>query len=236
MDGWPFSERPREAGSVEGRRLPPRIARCYSARAMRRVTPWILSVVATMGWAKHSAGELAIDAQQPVNGPSCVNEIEEVPNERRVHIPEDQTPVYNHNPPVSGEHYEIWGRWQIHTDPLPRGYYVHNLEHGGVVFLYRSDAPQEIIDALVRIYNALPNDDSGEPACDHPRAVLTADDLLDAPWAVTVSGPEFSEEDLGVGYVIKSDCIASEQDLIDFAVQYRNHSVESLCDEGSVPP
>jgi hypothetical protein len=159
--------------------------------------------------------------------------IEEVPNEFRVHIPQDQTPVYNHNPPVSGEHYEFWGIWQIHTETLARGYWVHNLEHGGVVFLYRPDAPQDIVDALIRVYNAIPNDDP----CEHRRAILTADPLLDAPWAVTVSGPEIDPEggDFGVGYVIKSDCIASENALVDFAVQYRNHSAENTCDEGQIP-
>lgn len=198
---------------------------------MRKLTPLILSAVAVMAWAKQSHA-------QP-----CVNQVEEVPNEFRVHIPEEQEPIYNHNPPVSGEHYPIWARWQIHTDPLARGYYVHNLEHGGVVFLYNPDlASQAIIDALVRVYNALPPDESVredlecyEP-CSHPRAVLTPDPLLDAPWAVTVSGPEISSDDLGVGYVIKSDCIQSEQALIDFAIQRRNHSAECICDEGFVPP
>jgi len=203
---------------------------------MRKLTPLILSIVAVIGFANHGAGKPAASAQQAVNGASCINQIEEVPNEFRVHIPEYTEPIYSSSPPVSGQHYPIWARWQIHSEPLLRGYWVHNLEHGGVVFMYRPDAPQEIIDALVRVYNALPNDDSGDVACDHPRAVLTPAPLLDTAWAVVVSGPEFSEEDLGVGYRIKVDCIADEQALVDFAVQYRNHSAESDCDEGFIPP
>ncbi len=192
-------------------------------------------IVVVCGWAKlGTAQPVTNNARTAIDVTGCVNEVEEVPNEPRVHIPEDQTPVYNHNPPVSGEHYPIWARWQIHTDPLARGYWVHNLEHGGVIFLYRPDAPQDLIDALIRVYNAIPNDDP----CEHRLAVLTADPLLDVPWAVTVSGPEIDPEggDLGVGYVIKADCIESEQALVDFAVQYRNHSVENICDEGFIPP
>ncbi len=192
-------------------------------------------IVVVCGWAKPGTAQpVTNNARTAIDVTGCVNEVEEVPNEPRVHIPEDQTPVYNHNPPVSGEHYPIWARWQIHTDPLARGYWVHNLEHGGVIFLYRPDAPQDLIDALIRVYNAIPNDDP----CEHRRAVLTADPLLDVPWAVTVSGPEIDPEggDLGVGYVIKADCIESEQALVDFAVQYRNHSVENICDEGFIPP
>ena len=170
-------------------------------------------------------------AQPEPNETACVNQVQQVPNETRVHIPFDQTPVYASNPPVSGEHYEIWARWQIHTVPLARGFWVHNLEHGAVVFLYRPDAPQALIDALVRVYNAIPNDDP----CPHRRALLTADPLLDVPWAVTVSGYEISGDDLGMGYQIKADCIQSEQMLVDFAVAFRNHSAEDFCDEGYVP-
>jgi hypothetical protein len=187
----------------------------------------IMSLVLVVVWSRQSL------AQPEVNGPACVNQIQEVPNEARSHIPYDQTPVHSSNPPVSGEHYDLWARWQIHTDPVPRGFWVHNMEHGAVVFLYRPDAPQALIDALIRVYNAIPNDDP----CAHRRALLTADDLLDVPWAVTVSGPEIdpASGDLGVGYVIKADCIQSEQALVDFAVQYRNHSVEDSCEDGWFP-
>ncbi len=202
----------------------PRRIHAEDAQAVQKQL--IATLVLVVVWSRQTL------AQSEPNGPAtCVNQVQQVPNEWRVHIPEDQTPVYLSNPPVSGEHYPIWARWQIHTDPLARGYWVHNLEHGGVIFLYRPDAPQALIDALVRVYNAIPNDDG----CDHPRTVLTADPLLDVPWAVTVSGPEISADDLGVGYQIKADCIDSEQALVDFAVIYRNHSAESICDEGFVP-
>ena len=170
-------------------------------------------------------------------GPVCVNTVEEVPNEPRSHIPEDQTPVYMHNPPVSGEHYAAWARWQIHDVAVPRGYWVHNLEHGGVAFLYRPDAPQDLIDALVRVYEAIPLDqECVDLGFSHRRVVLTADPLLDAPWAVTVSGPEYPEiGDLGVGYFIKGDCIESEQILVDFVVEHRNTAPENECEEGSYP-
>jgi hypothetical protein len=168
-------------------------------------------------------------------GLTCTNTVEQVPLECRFHIPEDQTPTYANNPPVSGMHYPVWARWQKYTDVIPRGYWVHNLEHGGVVFLYRPDAPQSIKDALERVYDAIPlEQDCVDLGFPHNRCILTPDPLLDVPWAVTVSGPE-SEYCVGFGYRIKSDCIADEQALVDFALQYRNHSAESFCDEGFYP-
>lgn len=166
------------------------------------------------------------------------NSVVEVPLEERRHIPEDQTPVYHNNPPVSGEHYPIWAKWQIYTRTVPRGYWVHNLEHGGVIFLYRQssttgpDASPSIVAALRSVYNRIPLD----APCDHRRVVVTPDPLLDVPWAVTVSGPENESGPLGVGYVIKADCIKSQQDLVQFAVAHRNHSYEDICDDGQFVP
>src|SRR5713226_9306204 len=175
-----------------------------------------------------------VDGGGGLDGGSCENTIVEQPLDPNIspHLPETQTPIYQSNPPVQGPHYERWARWQKYTQPVPRGFWVHNLEHGGVVFLYRPDAPQDLVEALVRVYNAIPND----ALCDHPRALLTPDPLLDAPWAVTVSGPENPNTgELGFGYVIKAQCIGSEEALVRFAVQYRDKSVEHFCDDGDYP-
>lgn len=41
------------------------------------------------------------------------------------------------NPPHSGPHWAAWQScWGEQTWQLPRGAWIHNLEHGGVVFLY----------------------------------------------------------------------------------------------------
>jgi hypothetical protein len=173
--------------------------------------------------AKQSFGE--------ANGGGCVNTVETVPQEGiRTHIPEDQEGVYSSNPPVTGEHYARWGRWQIYDQTLRRGYWVHNHEHGGVIYLYHPDAGPSLIEALVRVYNSIPDD----PACGHPRALLTPDPLLDASWAVTSSGrePDPAGGDFGFGYYIKADCIEDEQALVDFAVEHRNQAYEDVCDHG----
>ena len=179
-----------------------------------------------------------VDAGVPC---TSANTIVEVPLECRSHIPETETAQYLYNPPVSGEHYPVWAMWQKYTTTVPRGYWVHNLEHGGVIFLYRPDAPQSVKDALNRVYDAIPlEQDCVDEGLPHNRAILTPDPLLDVPWAVTVSGPELRDctnggPPEGVGYQIKSDCVASEQALVNFAVTYRDHSIEMICDQGGYP-
>ena len=44
--------------------------------------------------------------------------------------------VYPDPPPTSGDHNPCWAVWGVHTDAVPAERWVHNLEHGGVVFLY----------------------------------------------------------------------------------------------------
>lgn len=44
---------------------------------------------------------------------------------------------YADEPPAGGPHNSCWADWGPHLDaPLPPEEWVHNLEHGGVVFLY----------------------------------------------------------------------------------------------------
>ena len=69
-----------------------------------------------------------------------------VANEGWAHVPEGSAVSYQSNPPASGPHYPVWLRYREYTAPMARGYWVHNLEHGAVVFLYNcpSGCPNEV--------------------------------------------------------------------------------------------
>jgi hypothetical protein len=46
--------------------------------------------------------------------------------------------------PASGNHWGAWAKWgAIYTRPVKRGFYLHNLEHGGLVLSYGCSAPTE---------------------------------------------------------------------------------------------
>jgi Protein of unknown function (DUF3105) len=77
--------------------------------------------------------------------------------------------VYADPPPVGGNHNECWAKWGVHKDELADERWVHNLERGGVVFLYRcpDNSCRDEVDtlqvfvggrtqALVTPYAALP--------------------------------------------------------------------------------
>jgi hypothetical protein len=54
--------------------------------------------------------------------------------------------VYPDPPPTGGDHNPCWTTYGVHTEPVPDERWVHNLEHGAVVFLYNcpGGCPSEI--------------------------------------------------------------------------------------------
>lgn len=67
---------------------------------------------------------------------------------------------YDENPPSSGPHRPMWGRWGAY-EYMPPQRYIHNLEHGGIAFLYNPCASQDIIDSLRLLACSRADDDGG---------------------------------------------------------------------------
>jgi hypothetical protein len=80
-----------------------------------------------------------------------------VADEGRNHIPDTQQAQYAHYPPASGPHYDAPADWGTYDQPLPEGRWVHNLEHGGIVILYKcpSGCP-DLVKQLKDFYSTAP--------------------------------------------------------------------------------
>ena len=64
--------------------------------------------------------------------------------------------LYNSRPPTSGPHLPSMARWGIHTQPIPDGLQVHNLEDGGILVQYNCrncDALIGKLEAIVSRYS-----------------------------------------------------------------------------------
>jgi hypothetical protein len=136
-----------------------------------------------------------------------------------LHVAEGSSISYQANPPASGPHYPVWGRYREHAAVLSRGYWVHNLEHGAIVLLYRPDAPAAAVEELRQALAALPND----PACGHKRALLTPDPLLPRAQVAAVAAHRL--------------LIADRLDpawVRAFADSFRGMGPEAVCADGSV--
>jgi len=134
------------------------------------------------------------------------------------------TPVtYTTNPPTSGPHYPAWANFQTFTQPVPRGFLVHSMEHGAVVIGYncKDGCPDELAE-LTAFVDARPAD----PACPAPlktRIILVPDPTLDRRFAAAAWGALY-----------KSNCLDLPA-LGAFVDAHYAKGPENICSKGVNP-
>jgi hypothetical protein len=157
---------------------------------------------------------------------SCEVEIDEPALMPASHVPIGTSIQWDSNPPSSGPHYPIWAAYQAYTSPVPRGYYVHDLEHGGIVFLYNcpdDGGCPDVVAALQAASDAIPDDSLCTAANQgvRVRTVITPDPLIDVPVAAAAWG-----------WVYKAQC-ADLPTLKAFALAHYGQGPEVLCGNGT---
>jgi uncharacterized protein DUF3105 len=99
-------------------------------------------------------------------------------NEGSTHV-EVGTPIsYNDYPPTSGTHYPTWARWAYSDEAIQPGFWVHNLEHGGIVILYKCPAN---CDQLKRQLRDLAANLPKARATPGPKIVIAPDERIESP-------------------------------------------------------
>jgi len=93
------------------------------------------------------------------------------------HVSESTTITYAYCPPTSGQHFSsktapLPRRLYGPTDTLRPGNWVHNLEHGYVVLLYKGDPGQEVIAQLQKIVDDTPGTTYTTQTCGLPNKVI----------------------------------------------------------------
>ncbi len=85
-----------------------------------------------------------------------------MPDRGRQHIETGTAIPYQEYPPTSGSHWPVVAKWGVYPEPVPEEVFVHNLEHGGVVLLYKCATPcREVVRQLQEIFDALPKSKFG---------------------------------------------------------------------------
>ncbi len=104
---------------------------------------------------------------------------------------------YDSLPPAGGDHNACWATWGVHTKPLAQERWVHNLEHGGVVFLY--NCPSGCSAEVAQLTGFVKG---------HTRTILASDTDMPTQFAAVAWGER-----------LKSACL----DLTAFAAFYNAH-------------
>lgn len=146
-----------------------------------------------------------------------------VPQEGALHVPQGTVIEWSTNPPTSGDHFAIWAAYDRSYGALDRGFWVHNLEHGAIVFAYKCDpACPDDVAALEDVVRSLPVDAS----CVDPvrqRAIVVEDPLL--PDGVTFAAVAW-------GAMYTATCVDPDA-LREFARDFYDSAPEDLCDDGA---
>src|SRR5262249_15273713 len=106
----------------------------------------------------------------------------QLPNEGQTHIPTNTAGVYPAPyPPASGQHWgNTWADWEMSDDRIPPEVFVHNLEHGGIVLLYRCDAAcPDTVAALKDLYRSFPRAKNGKV-----KMVVAPDPKIRSPFVI----------------------------------------------------
>jgi hypothetical protein len=170
------------------------------------------TVTTTHPGAKPLPGETACTVTEDVD----------IPVPSRNHVPVCSSVTYDTNPPSGGDHWPIWAAYRIYQETVvPREMYVHDLEHGGIVFLFRcSGSCTDVVDALTTAFDGMPAD----PLCDGmaptARHVLTADPDLATPIAAAAWGATYT-----------ATCI-DPPSLAKFARDHYAQGPEDFCTDG----
>lgn len=76
----------------------------------------------------------------------------------RTHLPAGSDVAYKNRPPSSGDHYDETAGYGVFARAFPTGNWVHNLEHGGIVVLYRPDLCDSACVAVLQdTYSSAPS-------------------------------------------------------------------------------
>jgi hypothetical protein len=108
---------------------------------------------------------------------------ERIPNEGWEHVAVGSEIHYHANPPTSGPHYPFPAPTGVYPNGLQTGFWVHSLEHGYIVVLYKPPAPPAQMAVFDKMLTSFPKSKFGNvkllvvPYADmpHPYAVLAWD-------------------------------------------------------------
>lgn len=179
---------------------------------------WRLLVAVAVGGC---ADDAPSSSTEPIGG-ACDGALTVEMNTSGEHVPTGTQIDWTHNPPASGPHFDFWAAWDRQYTALPRGHYVHNAEHGGIILLYNCDpACPDVVDALLGVARAMPAD----PMCVAPvtkRVIVTSDPLL--PEGVQVAAVAWN-------HAYTASCF--DDYVATFAAEHYAKAPEDVCANGA---
>jgi Protein of unknown function (DUF3105) len=173
-----------------------------------------------------SAVAVATAATYPASAPvgSCGAVTQQHAIEGATHVDLCSYVDYHTLPPSSGDHYPYWAAYMTYDQPVPEGYWVHNLEHGTIVLSYNCGEAgcADDIAAAQQMMDQFPTDslctEQGQGVTH--RLVMTPDPRLDVRFAASAWG-----------WTLRANCF-DPAPFLAFATAHYGQGPEVLCENG----
>jgi hypothetical protein len=118
-------------------------------------------------------------AQSPAQTAPPAGMGERIPNEGYSHVPVGTTIEYQNHPPASGTHYPTPAATGVYPRGLAPGFWVHSLEHGYVVLVYKSPVSEALLEQFNQMVTDFPKSKYG-----NVKLVIAPYDEMTYPFAV----------------------------------------------------
>jgi hypothetical protein len=132
---------------------------------------------------------------------------------------------YHTLPPSSGDHYPYWAAYLTYDQPVPEGYWVHNLEHGTIVLSYNCGEAgcADDIAAAQQMMDQFPVDPVCTQAGDgvRHRLLMTPDPRLDVRFAASAWG-----------WTLRANCFDASAFLAFANAHYGQGREPTICSNG----
>jgi hypothetical protein len=189
-------------------------------------------LVAGLAWAcgsQHDAAGPTPPAADASFAPSapvgpCGAVTQQHPSEGNTHVAVCSYVDYKTLPPSSGDHYPYWAAYMTYDQPVPEGYWVHNLEHGTIVLSYNCGEAgcADDLAAAQQMMDAYPDDPLCISAAEgvRHRLLMTPDPRLDVRFAASAWG-----------WTLRANCFDPDA-FLAFANAHYGQGLEPLCGNG----
>jgi hypothetical protein len=131
---------------------------------------------------------------------------------------------YHTLPPSSGDHYQFWAAYMTYDQPVPEGYWVHNLEHGSIVLTYNCGEAgcAEDIAAAQQMMDQFEDDSlcTEQNQGVRHRLLMTPDPRLDVRFAASAWG-----------WTLRANCFDAKA-FLAFANAHYGQGREPICTDG----
>jgi hypothetical protein len=173
------------------------------------------------------AGGSSATGSYPASAPAgkCGAVVQQHAIEGATHVDVCSYVDYHTLPPSSGNHYQYWAAYMSYDQPVPEGYWVHNLEHGSIVLSYNCDEAGCASDvaAAQQMMDKFPDDplcmQQTQGAVRH-RLVMTPDPRLDVRFAASAWG-----------WTLRANCFDPVA-FLAFANAHYGQGTEGICTGG----